>query len=143
MKCVKKAESNNLFLQNNFEHPTCVLPSKKSFNLYQFWGSFKWMIDKFWILSHTVQQWKYDGEGDTTLFCFWHFFLFELISLFIYEWFPNGLKPRRISNFVINWFSNCQELEERETEKHNFRTIFSFFKFFKLLKIWKYNLVST
>ena len=32
----------------------------------------------------SVKPWRYDGEGDTTLFSFWHLYLLELISLFIY-----------------------------------------------------------
>ena len=34
----------------------------------------------------------YDREGDTTFLSFCNFDLFELIFLFIYQWFTNGLK---------------------------------------------------
>ena len=51
-----------------------------------------------------LQPLRYDREGDTTLFSFWDFYLFELISVFVYQWLPNGLKPRRVSDFVIDCF---------------------------------------
>ena len=90
-----------------------------------------------------LQSLRYDREGDTTLFSFWDFYLFELISVFVYQWLPNGLKPRRVSDFVIDCFWNCQESEGRETKKHDLGTIYFIFKFFKLLRIRKKVLVST
>ena len=51
------------------------------------------LFNKLWIFvcvfvynNHAilVASWRYDREGDTTLFSFWDFCLFELIFLFIY-----------------------------------------------------------
>ena len=32
--------------------------------------------------------------------------LFELTFCFIHQWFPNDSKPKRVSDFVINFFGN-------------------------------------
>ena len=50
----------------------------------------------------SIQSWRYDRGGDTTLFSFRDFYLFEFFFLYIV--FPNGLKPRRVSDFVVNCF---------------------------------------
>ena len=41
----------------------------------------------FWdnpFSKYMVQPWRYDREGDTTLFYFQDFYLFKLIGLFIH-----------------------------------------------------------
>ena len=64
----------------------------------------------------------------------------------MYSWFPDALKPKRVSDFVINYFKNWQKSDEerlyimilgkwRETKKYDFGTIFFIFKFFTLLEI--------
>ena len=45
----------------------------------------------------------HDREGDTTIFLFGDFYLFELILLLIYSCSSNGLKPRRVWDFAINF----------------------------------------
>ena len=45
-------------------------------------------------LHETVKQrqpWRYDKEGETILFSYWNFYLFELSFLFINQWFPTDL----------------------------------------------------
>ena len=42
--------------------------------------------------------------------------------------FPNGLKLRRVLDFVNNYLLQCQESEGRK-KNHDFGTIFSIFKF--------------
>ena len=63
-------------------------------------------------VKHKFESWKHHREGDTALFSFCDFCLFELMFLFIWKWlykndFPMILKPKCISDFVINYLSNC------------------------------------
>ena len=65
------------------------------------------ILQKQSMVSCKVKSWMYDR----TFVSFWDFYLFEPKFLFTYQRFPNGLKPRRNSGFVINCFWNYQELE--------------------------------
>ena len=47
----------------------------------------------------------------------------------------NGLKSKRVSNFVINYCQNCLESEVGETKEHDFWGIFFIFKYWKILEI--------
>ena len=87
------------------------------------------------VKNGLIRTWKCDGKGDTTLFSFWDFYLFELMFLFICLWFPNGLKPMRLSDFVINRIWNYKESDGRETKKQDFGNTFFILKFFKILEI--------
>ena len=71
-------------------------------------------------------------KGEIALFSFWDLYILELICLFIYQWFPNVIKPMRVSDFVINWF--CKSKESEGNKKYGFGKIFFIFKFFKLFK---------
>lgn len=46
---------------------------------------------------------------EISLVLFRGFYLFLANMMLIYYWFPNGLKPKRVSNFSINYFWNSQE----------------------------------
>ena len=92
------------------------------------------MIDIIQKMLQMVSAWRNEREGDTTLFSFGDFFSIELISFHIVM-MSDSLKPRRISDIVINFFGNCQESEGRETKKYDFETIIFIFKFFKLMEI--------
>ena len=68
----------------------------------------------------------------------------ELISLFIYSWFRDSLKARRVTDFVINCFWNCQESEGTETKKYKLHDNFFYFNVFQFLafkSIWHKGLV--
>ena len=74
-------------------------------------------------------------EEEIQLLFFWaifNSFLFELFFLCVYWWFPNGLKSKHVSDFVINCFWNCQESEGSII---NLGTIFLFSSF---LNFWKF-----
>ena len=45
------------------------------------------------------------------------------------------LKPRHVSDFVVNYLRNCQESEGRETKRYDFWTIFFILNFLKLSEI--------
>ena len=67
-------------------------------------------------------------ENEIQLFIFLRF-------LFIWVNFSYSTKPRRVSDFTINFFWNCQDSEEKETKKDEFGTIFLIVILFKLFEI--------
>ena len=54
----------------------------------------------------------------------------------MYWWFPNVLKPRRVSGFIINCFSNCKDQGRRKTKKS--MTLGKLFSFSRFSNFWKY-----
>ena len=72
-----------------------ILPLASMMANYKFLGTFSFVLclyiievlyRKFFkVIKYWLFTWRrYDREGDTTLFSFWHFYLFELIFLSIY-----------------------------------------------------------
>lgn len=51
----------------------------------------------------SLYQWRHYRKGDTAAFCLWDFYLFKLIFLFVYWWFPDDLKRKHVSYFAINY----------------------------------------
>ena len=57
----------------------------------------------------------YDREGDTTFLSFCNFDLFELIFLFIYQWFTNGLKNQGAFR-ILPWIA-FETVKNQKEEK--------------------------
>ena len=86
-------------------------------------------------------------------YLFKNFYLFDIIFYFIYQWYLKikiitkiHLWPRCTSDFAIDCFWNCLELEERETKKHYFvfTILFSnFSNFWKFKYRFKYQVKQT
>ena len=69
-------------------------------------------------------------------------FLFIWANISFYRLTSRWFKSRRVSEFVINCFWNCQEAEERETTRHDFGKSFSIFKFLKLCQLKQMFLIN-
>lgn len=63
----------------------------------------------------------------------WDLNLFE--QIFLFTWFPNGLKTISVSDFAIDCSWICEESEEGGTKKYDFVTKFFIFGFLKFLEI--------
>ena len=84
-------------------------------------------------MEFSVKQWKYHREGEITLCSICNFCLLGLIFILIFYWSTNGLKPRRVSDFIIKYCWNCQREEKQE------RIISGqFFSFFNSWNVWKF-----
>ena len=55
--------------------------------------------------------------------------LFIWVNFLYINEFLNGLKPERVSDFLINSFWNCKESEGRVTKSQEFWKLFSFLNF--------------
>ena len=93
-------------------------------------------VQRYLLVLHggMIEIERYDREGDATLFRFCDFYLFELFLL-VYLWPPNGLKPRRVADFVINYCWNCLESEVEKQESIILAQFFFSFKVFNLFNV--------
>ena len=80
-----------------------------------------------------VKSWRYDRKGDRTIF----FSDFYSLFLLIHWWFPNDLKLKHFSDFVMNDLWNCHKSDGREAKIHDFGLIF----FSNLLTFWKFGII--
>ena len=62
--------------------------------------------------------------GNTTLFSFWDLYLFELIYLFMYQWFPNDVNQSAVLfGSYHQLLMNLLKVRECRNEKIDFRYI--------------------
>ena len=78
------------------------------------------LLSKSWMVSKELQ-----------LFFLSEISIYLSSSFLLYQRFPNGLKPRRVSDFTIIWSWNRQESEGKETKKHDLRESFFHFQTFE------------
>ena len=65
-----------------------------------------------------MQTWGYDREGDPFFF----------ILRFLFDFFPNHLKPKRISSMSSITYKTVK-IQREEKQKNNFGPIFFIFRF--------------
>ena len=106
-------------------------------NYLHYFKNFKNTLHAPRVKVSLICAWRFDREGDTTFFSFWNFYSFELTFLFIYCCFPNGSKPRRVSDYVVDCFWKSKESDGRETKRHYFgkTSHFQIFRTFVNLEI--------
>ena len=84
---------------------------------------------------HLNLSWRYDREGDTTLFPFWDLY-FILVNFSSYM-LMISVKPKRVSDFIIKCLLKLEKVRRKSNKKVRFWKDFFYFQIF--LKIfWKF-----